>query len=484
MIAMYQIIKSLGLTSDYLFKFVSTKNTTALKSLSFLPLCCFILSNAFAQNADEQKISKMAGEIMTNSQAYNNLKIFCKDIGPRLSGSANAAKAIKAGEKMMKDAGADKVYLQPCMVTHWERGAEEKGSVRISGKKYPLELTALGNSVPTPKAGIQAEIWEVKTMQELHALGNKVKGKIVFFNIPMNPTYIETFRAYGESGIGRRAGASQAAKYGAIGVMVRSLASNIDNHPHTGALVYNDSFPKIPAIAISTKNAEWLSTELSNAKPVTGFFTTNCKMFPDVLSYNVIGEITGSEHPEEVITVGGHLDSWDLAEGANDDGSGCVQSIEVLRAIRKNIGTPKRTIRAVLFMNEENGGGGGRAYADSAAAGNDKFIFALESDGGGFTPRAFGFDMPEYQFAKVEQWLSYFLPYGVYEFKRGGGGSDIAPLKKTGTSLAGLVPDSQRYFDIHHAETDVLENVSKRELDLGAVNMATLIWLISEYGLN
>ncbi len=435
------------------------------------------------QNGDSGFIKKLADEILINSHAYENLRYLSKDVGPRLSGSANAAKAIEVTAKMLKDAGADTVYLQPCMVTHWVRGAKESGYLAAGGMKYPLQLTALGNTVGTGKDGIQAEVLEVKTMQELAALGNKAKGKIIFFNIAMNPTYIETFRAYGESGIGRRSGPAQAAKYGAVGVMVRSLASNIDNHPHTGATQYNDSFPKIPAVAISTVNAEWLSKQLKEGKKITGWFKTYAQILPDVLSYNVIGEIRGSEKRAEIITVGGHLDSWDLAEGANDDGSGCVQSIEVLRAIKKLTGSPKRTIRAVMFMNEENGGGGGRAYLDSARARKEKMIFALESDAGGFTPRYFGTTMDDNKFAIMKKWLPLFYPYGVYEIKKGGDGSDIAPLKSLGTALAGFGPDSQRYFDMHHAETDVFELVSKRELDLGAVNMAALTWLVSEYGL-
>ena len=451
--------------------------------LSLLLIICAAFPTA-AQENTEQKIKVMADDILINSNAYSNLRILCKDIGPRLSGSANAAKAITAGQAMMKEAGADKVYLQPCLVTHWERGKAEAGYALSNGRKYPLQLTALGNSVGTGNKGISAEVVEVKSMLELLSLGEKINGKIVFFNIPMNPTYVETFRAYSESGIGRRAGASQAAKLGAIGVVVRSLASNIDEHPHTGTLQYNDSFPQIPAIAISTANAEWLSAEIATRKKVNLFFRTNCIMYPKVLSYNVIGELTGTEFPNEIITVGGHLDSWDLAEGASDDGTGCVQSIEVLRSIRKNMGSPKRTIRAVLFMNEENGGGGGKAYSDSAAAGNEKFIFALESDAGGFTPRYFGLDMAEDKFTKVAGWLPLFKPYGIMEIKNGGGGSDIGPLKPLGTALAGFGPDSQRYFDLHHAETDVFEQVSKRELDLGTVNMAILTWLVSEHGLN
>jgi hypothetical protein len=439
----------------------------------------------FAQEKDEAEIKRIAAEVMNNSTAYENLRYLTKKIGPRLSGSANAQKAVEATAKMLKEAGADTVYLQPCMVPHWERGAKETGFIQLAnGTKYPLKLTALGNSVGTAAKGIRSKVIEVRSMDELHQLGEKVvKGNIVFFNIPMNPAYIRTFKAYGESGIGRRAGPSQAAKYGAIGVMVRSLASNVDDYPHTGATAYNDSFPKIPAVAISTKDAEWLSIQLKKRMSLDAYFKTNCKMLPDALSYNVVGEIRGSSHREEIITVGGHLDSWDICEGAHDDGAGCVQSIEVLRAFKKLGIQPKRTVRAVMFMNEENGLRGGQAYLKAAKDNNEKHVFALESDAGGFTPRGFGFDVTDVKMEKLLQWKPLFLEYGVYDFAKGGGGADIGPLKQLGTALAGLSPDSQRYFDVHHATTDTFESVSKRELDLGALNMAALIWLVSEYGL-
>lgn len=455
------------------------------KKLFFFLAAIFTNAALLAQNNDAATVKKISDEIMTHSNAYENLRYLTKKIGPRLSGSANAQKAVEATARMLKAAGADTVYLQACMVPHWVRGAKETGYITLAdGTKHELRLVALGNAVGSGSKGIQSSVVEVRSMEELHVLGEKaVKGKIVFFNIPMNPTYVRTFRAYGESGIGRRAGPSQAAKYGAIGVMVRSLASNVDKFPHTGATVYNDSFPKIPAVAISTEDAEWLSQQLNKKIKLTAYFKTNCEMLPDALSYNVIGEIRGNTYPEQILTVGGHLDSWDICEGAHDDGAGCVQSIEVLRAIRALGIQPKRTIRAVMFMNEENGGRGGKAYLQNAKDKKEQHLFALESDAGGFTPRGFGLDMTEERRNKVIAWKPLFLDYGIYDIAAGGGGSDIAPLKETGTALAGLSPDSQRYFDLHHAASDTFEAVSKRELDLGAVNMAALIWLVSEYGL-
>ena len=334
-------------------KFVHNILSMRIKYLYILSLLVLSLS-ATAQQSDSVLIKKIADEIMTNGKAFDNLRYLCKQIGPRLSGSANAQKAVEATFRMLKEAGADTVYLQSCMVPHWIRGEKETGFIRLAdGTKYNLHLCALGNSFPTGKNAVSNSVIEVRSFEELHMLGEKIiKGKIVFFNFPMNPTYINTFRAYGESGSARRGGPSAAAKYGAIGVMVRSLASNIDDYPHTGWTGYNDSFPKIPAVAISTKDAEWLSLQLKKKMQLTGWFKTNCRMLADVPSFNVIGEIRGSTFPKEIITVGGHLDSWDLAEGAQDDGTGCVQSIEIIRALKASGILPKRTVRAVMFMNE------------------------------------------------------------------------------------------------------------------------------------
>lgn len=448
----------------------------------YVSLLCNVFP-VFAQQTDSIMLRNIADEILLHSEAYDNLRFLCKKIGPRLSGSINAAKAIEATVKMLKAAGADTVYLQPCIVPHWVRGAKELAYALLPGnKKYPLSVCAIGNTVSTKPGGIIAEVVEVKNMEALHNLKDAVKGKIVFFNIKMNPLYVETFRAYGEAGIARRIGPAEAAKYGAVGVMVRSLASNIDGYPHTGTTQYDDSVVKIPAIAISTKDAEWLSGALENNKKQKIYFKTNCKMLPDVQSYNVIGEITGTEKPWEIVTVGGHLDSWDLGEGAQDDGAGCVQSIEIMRAFKKMRLKPKRTVRVVLFMNEENGLRGGLAYAKHAKDFKERIIFALESDAGGFTPRGFCIQAKGEARSKLKSWLPLFYNYGVYFMADCYAGSDIGPLEPLGTVLAGLSPDSQRYFDLHHAPNDVFEAVSKRELDLGTVNMAALIWLVSEYG--
>jgi carboxypeptidase Q len=437
-----------------------------------------------AQQKDSLALKSISDDIMTRGAAYENLRFLCKKVGPRLAGSPQGAKAVQETARMMREMGADTVFLQECMVPHWVRGEKETANLILAnGKEYPLKAAALGNSVGTPASGVKANVIEVRSFDELAQLKDNVKGNIVFFNYPMNPTYIKTFMAYGEAGVYRGNGPSMAAKYGAVGVIIRSLASNPDDHPHTGATRYNDSFPKLPAIAISTNDADYLSSALKKRMASQVYFKTSCKMLEDATSYNVVGEIRGSEFPNEIITVGGHIDSWDLAEGAHDDGAGCVQSMEIIRVFKALGIKPKRTIRVVMFQNEENGLKGGAKYAELAQKGKDKYVFALESDAGGFTPRGFGLSATPEQKAKIRSWAPLFLPYGVYEFSDGGGGADIGPLKPLGTAMAGLSPDSQRYFDIHHAETDVFEAVSRRELHLGATVMAGLVYMVAEYGL-
>ncbi|HKP32044.1 MAG TPA: M20/M25/M40 family metallo-hydrolase, partial [Chitinophagaceae bacterium] len=341
-----------------------------------------------------------------------------------------------------------------------------------------------GNSNGTGSKGVNAAVILVNSFDELESRKDEVKGKIVFYNYKFDPKYVETFNSYRDAVRYRGSGASRAAKYGAVAALVRSMTHATDNNPHTGAMNYNDTFPKIPALAVGIRDADKLAESIAGNKEVRLFLKSNAKMLPDTAVNNVIAELTGSEFPNEIITVGGHLDSWDPAEGAHDDGAGCVQALEVIRVLKAIGYKPKRTIRAVLFANEENGGRGGQKYAAEAKAKNEKHIFALESDAGGFTPRYLGFTMSKERQEKVKQWLPLFRPYLILEFRDSGGGADIGPLnRELGTPVAGFTPDSQRYFDIHHARSDVFEAVNKRELDLGAVNMAAIVYLIDKYGL-
>ena len=442
---------------------------------------------AQAQSVDSLFIRKLADEILLRSNAYENLRVLTKSIGPRLAGSSGMVKAEKWGLAAMQAAGADKAWMQECMVPHWVRGGVDKASTMVNlgdGKRgISLDVVALGNSMGSGPKGVTAEVLEVKSFEELELKREQVKGKIVFYNYRMDPRYINTFQAYGDAGAYRGQGPSRAAALGAVGVIVRTLSPVLDDNPHTGATRYEDGKPKIPAVAISTNGAVELSKLIAEGKVKSIYVKTNCKMLEDAPSFNVVGELRGTEYPDEIITVGGHLDSWDLAEGAHDDGTGCVQSIEVLRAMKALGIQPKRTIRAVMFMNEENGLRGGSKYAELAKQENKKFIMGLESDAGGFTPRGFGYSASEAQSAKIEKWQPLFKQYGALEFTKGGGGADIGPLRSLGTALIGLNPDSQRYMDLHHAKTDVFEAVSERELNLGAVVMTAMVYLVSKYGL-
>ncbi len=451
------------------------KNFILLVLLSF---------SAFSQESDSLVIKKIYDEVLSKGEAYKTLTFLTKNIGARLSGSDGAAKAVQFTKKTMEGYGFDRVFLQDVMVPHWVRGKKEEAYIESGKQKIIVPIAALGGSVATPALGIKAEIIEVKNFEELKALGTeKVKGKIVLFNRPMDATKINTFEAYGGAVNQRGGGASEAAKYGAVGAIVRSMTTLQDDNPHTGGMRYATGIPMIPTAAISTNGANLLSKMLKESSKIQFFFKQNCETLPDAPSHNVVAEIKGSEKPDEIIVIGGHLDSWDLAEGAQDDGAGCVQSIEVLRVLKALGIKPKRTIRAVMFMNEENGLRGGTKYADLAKQNNEKHIAAIESDNGGFTPKGFGLVGNDAQIAKIVAFKKLLEEYGLHEIGKGSGGADIGPLAQQGTLLIGFKPDSQRYFDFHHTQTDKLEAVNERELNLGAASMAALVYLIDKYGL-
>jgi hypothetical protein len=358
---------------------------------------------------------------------------------------------------------------------------------QLQVKLSPVNLCALGGSISTPLAGIKAHVLEVQSIDQLKKTPrDSIKGKIVFFNRPMQADIISTFEAYGGCVNQRYDGAKEAARFGAIGAIVRSMNLRLDDLPHTGAMSYGNTpiENRIPSAAISTNDAERLSGMLKIDPNLKFYFKQNCKQLKDVQSYNVIGELTGTQYPNQIIIVGGHLDSWDLGDGSHDDGAGCVQSMDVLRLLKLTGIKPKRTIRVVLFMNEENGLRGGLKYAEVAKRKGERHIFALESDSGGFTPRGFSFDGPDYKISQILEWKSLFEPYLIHYFRMGGSGADIGPLKDKDIVLAGLSPDSQRYFDHHHASNDTFDAVNKRELELGAATMTSLVYLIDKYGLN
>ncbi|WP_394335752.1 M20/M25/M40 family metallo-hydrolase [Robiginitalea sediminis] len=461
-----------------LFGIRSKAGTWALAGIFFLLLGYM----AQAQQSDSLLIRRLYSAALTEGKAYGWLDYLSNQIGGRLSGSVQAEQAVEYTRKELESLGLDRVWLQPVMVPKWVRGTTEFAYIESDpGNTNNVPICALGGSVATPPGGLKAQVVEVDGIAALDSLGREaIEGKIVFFNRPMDPTQIHTFQAYSGCVDQRYSGAAEAARYGAAGVIVRSMNLRLDDYPHTGSMSYGELSleERIPAAAISTNGAELLSTTLKLNPDIRFFFRQSCRQLEDVPSHNVIGEVRGTEFPEKVMVVGGHLDSWDLGDGSHDDGAGCVQSMEALRLLLSQGYRPRHTIRVVLFMNEENGLRGGRAYAAEAQRKGEEHIFALESDAGGFTPRGFSFDCSDAAFEHIQSWKPLFEPYLVHQFTRGGGGADIGPLKPQGPILAGLRPDSQRYFDYHHAENDTFSAVNKRELELGAATMAALLYLV------
>jgi carboxypeptidase Q len=436
-----------------------------------------------AQYDDSVFIRGIADEILVNGKAYEDLRVLTKQIGARLSGSPQMVKAEQWGLKTFQSLHPDKAWLQQCMVPHWVRGGKDEATARYGNQRKPLDVIALGNSLGSGRSGVNGNVIEVKSFEELESRKDIIRGKVVFYNYAFNQKFVKTFQAYGDAVKFRSGGASQAAKLGAVGVIVRSMSESTDNNPHTGSLRYDSTYKMVPAVAIGLKDADWLSNQLKKGT-VSVILKTYGHFLPDTVGHNVIAELKGSTFPNEYITIGGHLDSWDPGEGAHDDGTGIVQTIEVLRVFKALGYQPKRTIRFVLFANEENGLRGGTKYAEEASSKGEKHIFALESDEGGFTPRGFSLTGTAEQFQKLKSWQPLLCPYGGCEMEGGGGGSDIGPLNRSQqTPVAGYMPDSQRYFDLHHARNDVFEAVNKRELELGAVNIAALIYLVDKYGL-
>ena len=454
----------------------------------------FLLSLIFFQFITAQNISSVESRIsdlyiksLTEGMSYSWLEHLSKNIGGRLSGSLNTERAIDWVRNELINIGLDSVWLQPVMVPKWVRGSFEYAYIESSpGNIINVNICSLGGSIATPKGGIKAKVVEVKNLEELKSIGRKnINGKIVFFNRPMEPGFIDTFKAYEGAMDQRYSGAAEAAKYGAVAVIVRSMNLRLDDYPHTGEMSYG-SLPiskRIPAAAISTNDAELLSSMISLNPNLNFFLRQDCKNYPDVKSYNVIGQSKGTDFPEKIILVGAHIDSWDLGDGSHDDGAGVVQCMEVLRLLKITNYKPKNTLRLVLFVNEENGGSGAKAYSEIISKKKEKHILALESDCGAFAPKGFVFDTSEAYYERILKWKPYFQPYNINLFKRDYIGTDFRLLNNEALVLSGLKTDSQRYFIHHHSEIDIFETINKRELEIGSATMAALIFLTDYIGL-
>lgn len=457
---------------------------TTYSIITILPVWASIMLSGFAQS-ENQRYLEITEQIfrkgMSEQYAFDILKSITRG-GPRLTGSSQAEAAVDLTRKLMEDMGFDNVHLEPTEVPHWMRGDDEEGWILSSESgKISVPIAAIGGSIPTPPEGTSAQVVEVKSFTELNQLGEGARGKIIFYNKPMDPKLLNTFQAYAAASPQRVRGATEAAKHGAVGALVRSLTFRIDDYPHTGLMQYDSGVKKIPAACISTRGANFLSDLLKKDPELTFVMKLPCRELDPVISHNVVGEIEGTEKPEEIILLGGHLDSWDLSPGAHDDGAGCAHTLEALRLIKELDLKPKRTIRAVMFMNEEFGGSGGRDYAVSNRRKGETHLAAIESDRGGFLPLGFGVGGTQTA-EKFKKWEHLFQSIGLFWIRPGGGGVDIAPLGQQGTLLIGLVPDSQRYFDVHHSGKDVIEAVNPRELELGAIAMAVFAYILAEEG--
>jgi hypothetical protein len=453
-----------------------------MRNFASILVLLFCFSGVLKAQETEKTIKAFFDEALTDKTAYKNLEMLCKNYKGRITGSEQAVAAVNYTFQLMQNMNLDMVEKQPVQVPCWARGEREVANIQ-SGKngKKEVPVSALGMSVGTGNAGLTAKVVEVQNFEELEKLGRKnIEGKIVFYNRPMNPTLINTFAAYGGAANQRTQGASEAAKYGAVGVVVRSLTTALDDSPHTGVMRYADSIQKIPAVAISTNGADLLSASLKSDKDLKFYFRTTCETKAEVTSHNVIGEIKGSVYPDQIITIGGHLDAWETGEGAHDDGAGCMQSIEVLRIFQKLGIKPKRTIRAVMFMDEEVAQRGGKEYAKQAGLKNENHYFALEADRSAYMPKGFGISAPDDRLEKMLALQKYFEPYGIDDFVKGGGGVDIAPLAQFGTPLSSFIPEMQRYFDAHHSGNDTFEQVHFREFQMGSAAIASFIYLIDK----
>jgi len=453
-----------------------------MRRILFISLCLsgFMLS----AQSPEAVIRSIYDEALSSREAYENLRYLCKTTKGRITGSQEAALAVEFTRRVMEGLMLDTVYLQEMMVPRWVRGRESASVQSASIGRRALSVCSLGLSGSSGEEGLTGSVIEVRSLDELSSMEReRVEGRIVFFNRPMDPTMIQTFAAYGQAVDQRVQGPALAAGMGAVAALVRSATTAMDEVPHTGVTVFGEGQARIPAMAVSTLSADLLSEWLRQDPGLTIHLVNTCRMDDDVTSYNVVGELRGSVFPEQIITVGGHLDAWDTGEGAHDDGAGCIQSIEVLRLFRALDIKPRRTIRAVMFMDEEIAHRGAACYFEQAKVKHEIHYAALEADRGALSPRSFGFSATPQREDSLMALSAYFKPYGLSTFTRGGGGADIGPLAAFGTVLITFVPDAQRYFDYHHSANDSFEQVHPRELQLGSAAIASLIYLIDRLDL-
>jgi len=453
-----------------------------MKNILLTIVLALFSASMFAQS-DSAFIRKVYDEALENGESYENLRYLCKNIGNRITGSAEAEMAVYWGKQLLESYGFDKVFLQEINVPHWERGTKEAAwLVDEQGKFLKINILALGGSVGTSGL-LEKNLLIVKTLGDLKKLDKAdVLGKIVYLGEAFDAKNIRTFDSYGQCGAQRWEGPSVAANMGASGLVIRSLGSEIDDYPHTGSFGREDGVQPIPCAAISTADSDKLEDWAKRSK-LKIRMEMDCRWYDDAISYNVIGEMTGKKS-DEIISWSGHLDRWDVGEGAHDDGAGIAHSIEALRILKVLGYRPNHTLRCVLFMNEENGNFGGKGYAEQAFKDGEKHIAALESDRGGFLPLGFDIEGNENQISLVQDNSKVLQKhFQLYTFKAGYSGVDIHPLKEYYPDMVqlGLAINSQLYFNYHHTEADVFEAVNQRELELGCAAMAAMVYLLDQH---
>ncbi|MEE4257577.1 MAG: M28 family peptidase [Bacteroidales bacterium] len=451
-----------------------------MKKALFIPflLLCFISAG---QQSDKEVIRSIFDNVLSNVEAYHNLEYLCDNAPGRLLGTEESIIALEFMKGYFEAMGADTVFLQEFKTPAWIHHSTEVLIITPLGETR-LRADALGPSPSTEPEGLQAGVVEVQGLDELRDMDpGLVRDKIVFFNRPVDLTHINTFRIYGSAVDQRTQGPALAAELGASGVLVRSVGTRIDTFPHTGSTRFRGK--KIPCAAISTIDADILSNSLKEDKHVQIRMRIDAEDIEEVVTYNLIADIRGTEFPDEYIVIGGHIDAWFNSPGAHDDGIGCVQSADVLRIFRDLGLHNKRSIRAIMFMDEELYQSGGAAYANYTEEHGITHFLALEADAGGFTPLGFNVDASHEIVKTISSHQPLLEQYGIYYIRKGGSGVDISPLKKFGVPLIGYRTDSQRYMDLHHSAYDTFDKVHIRELQLGSGCMAALIYLIDKYGL-
>jgi carboxypeptidase Q len=416
-------------------------------------------------------------EAARSSRAIDTVRSLTDGVGPRLSGSSGDAAAVAWALAAMKAQGFTNVRAEPVTVPHWERG-EESGAL-LGSQPQRLLLTALGGSVGTPAGGLEAEVVEVESLEAVDALGDRAKGKIVFFWKVMERR--PDGAGYGKTVPIRISGASRAAKVGAGGVLIRSVGTSDARFPHTGQVRYDEAAPKIPAAALAIPDADLLHRRLAAGEAVRVRFTLGCRWLPDATSANVVGEIRGREKPDEIVLLGGHLDSWDLGAGAVDDGAGCGIVLEAARLIGALPNRPRRTIRVVLFADEENGIAGGKAYAKAHASELERHVAAIEADSGADQALGFSWNAGPDSEGLLREVATLLHGVGADAVtRRGDGGADIGSLKATGVPLFGLRNDVSRYFDIHHSADDTFDKIDPAKLNTGVAAVAALAYTLAD----